>query len=66
LKANLNIELAWLFKARTGVLKQLKGYRSVIREADDLKIRMLIWNITPAPPATGAAMPSPTTTPSNQ
>jgi ketosteroid isomerase-like protein len=45
---------------------QLKGYRSVIREGDDLKIRMLIWNITPAPPATGAATPSPTTTPSNQ
>jgi hypothetical protein len=38
--------------------KEIKGYRSVIREGDDLKIRMLIWNITPAP----AATPSPTTT----
>jgi ketosteroid isomerase-like protein len=46
--------------------KQLKGYRSVIREGDDLKIRMLIWNITPEPPATDAATPSPTTAPSNQ
>jgi len=42
--------------------KQIKGYRSVIREGDDLKIRMLIWNITPAP----AATPSPTTTPNNK
>jgi ketosteroid isomerase-like protein len=37
---------------------QVKGYRSVIREGDDLKIRMLIWNITPAPAP--AATPSPT------
>jgi hypothetical protein len=51
-----------LFKAKTSIPIQLKGYRSVIREGDDLKIRMLIWNITPAP----AATPSPTASPSNQ
>jgi ketosteroid isomerase-like protein len=42
--------------------KQIKGYWSVIREGDDLKIRMLASNVTPAP----AVTPSPTTTPSNQ
>ena len=42
--------------------KELQGYRSVIREGDDLKIRMLIWNITPAP----AATPSPTIAPNNK
>ncbi|HEV3209103.1 MAG TPA: hypothetical protein VGY91_02475 [Chthoniobacterales bacterium] len=41
---------------------EAKGYWSVIREGDDLKIRMLTFNHTPAP----AATPSPTTTPSNQ
>ncbi len=41
---------------------EAKGYWSVIREGDDLKIRMLCFNSTPAP----AATPSPTTTPSNQ
>ena len=37
---------------------KLKGYRSVIGEGDDVKIRMPIWNITPAP--------SPTTTLNNK
>ena len=41
---------------------EAKGYWSVIREGDDLKIRMLAFNHTPAPAATR----SPTTTPSNQ
>ena len=45
---------------------EAKGYWSVIREGDDWNIRMLTWNVTPAPPATGAATPSPTTTPSSQ
>ena len=34
---------------------EAKGYWSAIREGDDLKIRMLIWNITPAPAATPSA-----------
>jgi ketosteroid isomerase-like protein len=29
----------------------IKGYWSVLREGEDWKIRMLTWNITPAPPA---------------
>ena len=29
----------------------IKGYTSVLREGEDWKIRMLTWNITPAPPA---------------
>jgi hypothetical protein len=29
----------------------LKGYWTVIREGDDLKIRNLTFNVTPAPPA---------------
>jgi hypothetical protein len=45
---------------------QTKGYWSVIREGEDWKIRMLTSNTTPAPPATGAATPSPTTPPSNK
>jgi uncharacterized protein (TIGR02246 family) len=40
---------------------QIKGYWSVIREGDDLKIRMLSPNVTPAD-----AKPSPTATPANQ
>ena len=36
------------------------------REGDTWKKRLDMWNVTPAPPATGAATPSPTTTPSNQ
>jgi uncharacterized protein (TIGR02246 family) len=40
---------------------EAKGYWSVIREGEDLKIRMLAFNSTPAP-----AKPSPTTTPSSQ
>jgi hypothetical protein len=45
---------------------QIKGYWSVIREGDDWKIRMLTSNVAPAPPATDAATPSPTTTPTKQ
>jgi uncharacterized protein (TIGR02246 family) len=45
---------------------EAKGYWSVIREGDDWNIRMLTWNVSPAPPATGAATRSPTTTPSSQ
>jgi uncharacterized protein (TIGR02246 family) len=41
---------------------EAKGYWSVIRAGDDWKIRMLAFNVTPAP----AAKPSPTTTPNNQ
>jgi ketosteroid isomerase-like protein len=41
---------------------EAKGYWSVIPEGDDWKIRMLAFNVTPAP----AAKPSPTTTPNNQ
>jgi uncharacterized protein (TIGR02246 family) len=41
---------------------EAKGYWSVIREGDDLKIRMLCFNSTPAP----AATPSPTASPSGQ
>ena len=37
-----------------------------VREGDTLKTCMRTWNITPAPPAIGAATPSPTTTPSNK
>jgi hypothetical protein len=40
---------------------QIKVYWSVIREGDDLKIRMLSANVTPAD-----AKPSPTATPANQ
>jgi hypothetical protein len=40
---------------------QIKGYWSVIREGDDLKIRMLSPNVAPAD-----AKPSPTATPANQ
>ena len=40
---------------------QIKGYWSVIREGDDLKIRMLSPNVTPAD-----AKPSPTATPATQ
>ena len=29
---------------------QIKGYWSVIRESDDWKIRMMTWNVAPAPP----------------
>jgi len=29
---------------------QIKGYWSVIREGDDWKIRMMTWNVAPAPP----------------
>jgi uncharacterized protein (TIGR02246 family) len=29
----------------------IKGYWSVLRESEDWNIRMLTWNITPAPPA---------------
>jgi ketosteroid isomerase-like protein len=36
------------------------------REGDTWKKRLDMWNVTPAPPATGTAAPSPTTTPSNQ
>ena len=36
------------------------------REGDTWKKRLDVWNVTPAPPATGAATPSPTTTPSSQ
>jgi hypothetical protein len=43
---------------------QIKGYWSVIRVGEDWKIRMLTWNVTPAPAS--AATPSPTTTPSNK
>jgi ketosteroid isomerase-like protein len=47
---------------------QLKGYNAYIdvRDGDDWKIRMQIFNVTPAPPATAAATPSPTPTPSNK
>ena len=41
---------------------QVKGYWAVIREGDDLKIKMLTWNLTPPP----AAAASPTASPSNQ
>jgi ketosteroid isomerase-like protein len=34
---------------------QIKGYWSVIRGGEDWKIRMLAWNIIPAPPATSLA-----------
>jgi ketosteroid isomerase-like protein len=46
----------------------LKGYWGAIkvREGDTLKTWMRTWNITPEPPAIGAATPSPTTTPSNK
>ena len=36
------------------------------REGDTWKKRLDVWNVTPAPPATAAATPSPTTTPSSQ
>jgi ketosteroid isomerase-like protein len=44
---------------------QLKGYNAFvdIREGDDWKIRMQIFNVTPAPAPT--VTPTPTTTPSN-
>jgi hypothetical protein len=40
------------------------GYWSVIREGDDLKIRMLAFNVTPPPAAPPAATASPTASPS--
>jgi ketosteroid isomerase-like protein len=48
--------------------RQAKGYWSAvhIREGDAWKICMLTFNSTPAPPATGTATPSPTTTPSSK
>jgi ketosteroid isomerase-like protein len=48
-------------QGKTGDPVQIKGYWSAIdsREGDDWKIRMLTYNLTPAPPATEAATPSP-------
>ena len=47
---------------------QLNGYWSsiTVREGDAWKILMDTTNVTPAPPATGTATPSPTTTPTSQ
>jgi ketosteroid isomerase-like protein len=51
-------------QGNTGGPIQIKGYWAAIynREGDDCKLRMLAYNLTPAP----AAMPSPTASPSNQ
>jgi ketosteroid isomerase-like protein len=59
-----NGEWSQTILGKTGGPIQLKGYWSSIevREGDARKIRMTIWNVTPAP----AATPSPTTSPSNQ
>ena len=38
-----------LFKGKDWVLKDIKGYWSVIREGDDWNIRMLTSNLTPEP-----------------
>jgi ketosteroid isomerase-like protein len=47
---------------------QLKGYWSsiTVRDGDTWKDRLQTFNITPAPPATDAASPTPTSTPSKQ
>jgi uncharacterized protein (TIGR02246 family) len=47
---------------------QRRGYFSAVdvREGDTWKIRMTTFNVTPPAPATGAATPSPTTSPNNQ
>jgi ketosteroid isomerase-like protein len=51
-------------QGKKGPPMQLKGYNAYIdvREGDDWKIRMEIFNVTPAP----AATPSPTPTPDNK
>jgi ketosteroid isomerase-like protein len=51
-------------QGETGGPIQAKGYWGAIyiREGDDWKLRMLTYNVTPAP----AATPSPTANPSNQ
>src|SRR5690242_18337286 len=51
-------------QGQTGGPTQVGGYWSAIyiREGEDWKIRMLAYNVTPAP----AAAPSPTATPSSQ
>jgi hypothetical protein len=36
------------------------------REGDTWKKRLDIWNVTPAPPPTAAATPSPTAAPDNK
>jgi ketosteroid isomerase-like protein len=53
-------------QGQKGPPTQLKGYNAYIdvREGDDWKIRMEIFNVTPAPAP--SATPSPTTTPSNK
>ena len=59
-----NREWSETLQGQTGGPFKLKGYWSSIdtREGDAWKIRMLTYNITPAP----AATPSPTTRPSSQ
>jgi hypothetical protein len=44
------------------------GYWSAIEVLEDgiLKDKLLTWNVTPTPPATAAATPSPTITPSSK
>ena len=51
-------------QGNTGDAIQIKGYWAAIynREGDDWKLRMLAYNLTPAP----AAAPSPTASPNNQ
>ena len=49
------------YQAQNSDLVQIKGYWSVIRGGDDLKIRMLSPYVTPAD-----AKPSPSATPSNE
>ena len=60
----LNGELSETMKDPNGGLSEVKGYWSSIyeREADTLKVRFDIFNVTLAP----AATPSPTATPGNQ
>jgi ketosteroid isomerase-like protein len=56
------------FQGQKGPPIQLKGYNAFvdIREGDDWKIRMQIFNVAPPPAATSTATPSPTATASSQ